>query len=230
MKKAKKSTKSTKSNDEIWAVIIAFLPYAMRIRLLALSKTIREIIQQVTPLPLLTSATINDAQRSMRNRRRRTGQYHFEGFAPSPDMDSVIAHYKFESNMIFFDTLENVNNKPPKYIEFSIEDVISFAASTGKLNVQYNAFKTRDERHRFITTYLHFSNTKMHPRWHLLKNQSEESLLRLIESLGKYKNEEFKEKAQKMIMEVQLAIEDKQNNLEKNEIDKLGDKLGKLKF
>lgn len=233
MKKAKKLTKVNAYNDlTIWQVIISYFPYAMRIRLLALSKTMRDMIQRITDLPLLTSATITDAQRVMKSRRRsnwdnnHSGQYHFDRFLPSPHMDLVIARYEFEGNMVYFDTLKNVVNEPPKDIAFSVEDVLNFAACRGKLDVQYITFKERNERHRFITTYLNFSNTQKHPRWHLLKNQSEESLLRLIESLHKYKKENFREKAQQMIHEVELAIQDKKNK----EMDMLGKQLGKLKL
>ncbi len=236
MKSAKKLAKTNPDNDLAWSLIISFFSYAMRIRLSSLSKKIRDMIQKETNSPLLTSASIKDAQRVMRNQRgaswanSNSGQYHFEGFALSPNMDSVIARYKFESNMLYLDTLQNVNNKPPIDIEFSVEDVQSFAASRGKLNIQYITFKKRDERQLFITTYLHFSNTQKHPRWHLLKTQSEESLLRLIKSLRRYKDEKFREKAEQMIGEVQLAIQDKKNNLQDNEQDMLGKELNKLKI
>ncbi|MCS5709324.1 F-box protein [Candidatus Berkiella cookevillensis] len=78
------------------------------------------------------------------------------------------------------------------------------------LNTEFNCLATREERHKFICTYLNcpLVDEKGMPRWNRLVNQSMESLDRLKASLNRYTDLLFKN----CIAEVDLAIAYKAEN------------------
>ncbi|MBN9287935.1 MAG: hypothetical protein BGO43_00305 [Gammaproteobacteria bacterium 39-13] len=183
---------------ELLKLILLQLPYAEKVRLRQVRKSWKEILEQISPVPLLNTASVKNAAEYMRindSHPEHTGieklVTNYATLHPSEDsLDSLII--KFKCKWVNETDLGWQDDEPPTQDLISANTILSFATKLGKLDIEYDSLEHRDQRHLFITTYLALPHTTTHPRWQFLNKQSVASLTRLCQSLKRYTDDHYK--------------------------------------
>jgi len=205
-------------HSDVYKIIARFLPYADKVQLRGVSQGFKTMVEQISTLPLLNTATVYNAKTYIRendHHPERVGidkiQFNTVSFHPSKDsLDSLIMRFTSK----WYDDTENGWGpcEPPTDELFAVSKVFSLAARKGNHQYEYQSLDTRDLRHNFICIYLNLPNTTTHLRWKNLCGQTIESLERLKQSLNNYTAVQFKA----LLTEVDEAIQEKAKNTNNN--------------
>ncbi|MGE3320489.1 MAG: hypothetical protein AB7I18_14460 [Candidatus Berkiella sp.] len=200
---------------ELWKVIIRNFPYATQILFRGISKTFIDIFSQASSLPALTTQDLIDAgvyfQEYDKRIKEKVRAGHVFSISRSPDsQDAVIA--RLVSTMAHIENGQWVDDSMFLY-RVSVKKVKDKAALLRFMKVsslQYADIAKHHQRSHFITTYLALPNSPNHPRSRHLKNQSTQSLERLVLSLKRRHDTA----SQAMLDEVKTLLATKQQESE----------------